>query len=230
MMTMNGGQLRSMTRHMAVALVSGCLMSAAIAADDISRAERLVFEGDHLRTLAAPTVLAYRVQRSGTMEPAFEDKAEIAITDAAGKRGAEVRCLTGARKIEMPALEEVSGNPIVLCFLERDIREMERMTGGKSGYFRKRIRMALSESAEVKEVEFDHQGRRIRGVDVSIAPYLDDPLRPRFERLANKRYLFRLSDSVPGHVVLVRAMVPDGQASGADAPASQLDERLELIR
>ena len=42
------------------------------------------------------------------------------------------------------------GNPVLLYFLERDIREMERLTGGKSGYFRKAIRLALARSASVE--------------------------------------------------------------------------------
>lgn len=214
---------------LAAILVASGGATAAFAGNDISKAEQLLFEDEHLRGIDASTSLAYRFQRTGTMEPPFEDKAEVVVNVVAGKRNIEVRCLSGGRKVDLPALEDVNSNPVLLCFLEREIREMERMTGGKSGYFRKRIRMALAESAQVRDVAFDHAGRRVRGVDVTITPYLDDPLRSRFERLATKRYVFRLSDEVPGKVVLVRGMVPGGEVSDAAlAPASELDERMEV--
>ena len=40
-----------------------------------------------------------------------------------------------------------------------------------------------------------------------MAPYVDDPLRGRFEALAGKRYVFTLSGQVPGGVVGIRSQV-----------------------
>jgi hypothetical protein len=52
-----------------------------------------------------------------------------------------------------------------------------------------------------------------------VAPYVDDPLRPRFEALAEKRYVFTLSDQVPGGVVGIRS-----QVDGTGAPPLLVEE------
>jgi hypothetical protein len=102
----------------------------------------------------------------------------------------------------------------VLYFLERDIREMSRLTKGKANYFRKRIRMAIAESAQIKEVSLPYRGKNVAAREISVAPYLDDPLRTRFEKLANKQYVFTLSDAVPGGVYAVRTRI-DGESPAA---------------
>jgi hypothetical protein len=102
---------------------------------------------------------------------------------------------------------------------------MARLTGGKPNYFRKRIRLALADSAQIKPVEIKYAGQTVAAQQVTISPYLDDPEKSRFERFAGKRYVFTFSDKVPGSVYQLRATVP-----GADASAKQavLDETLTL--
>ena len=64
-----------------------------------------------------------------------------------------------------------------------------------------------------------YRGKAVAGREFSITPYVDDPNRPRFEQLANKRYVFTLSDAVPGGVYGIRAVVVD---PGKDAAAPPL--------
>ena len=103
----------------------------------------------------------------------------------------------------LPEVEEAEGNPVILYFLERDIREMQRLTKGQPNYFRKRIRMAIYQGAPIREVSLPYRGKTVAAREISIAPYLDDPTRARFEKLANKQYVFMLSDAVPGGVYAI---------------------------
>ena len=195
---------------------------------DYSPAERALFMTDQFAKLRPPTTLRYRYQRSGTLSPAFVDQVSIALKPQASSGrccDASGEFLSGERRVELPPVEGASGNPVTLFFLERDVREMQRLTTGKSAYFRKRIRMAIYQGAQQRAVTLNYRGKNIAGQEYAITPYVDDPNRARFEQLANKRYVFLLSDAVPGGVYGIRVRAVDPAAKTADAPPL-LDEEL----
>ena len=181
----------------------------AAAAGEISAAEQALFVNNHLNALKPSTTLHYRFRKSGSLEPGFDDKAAIALlAQPDGKCcAAAAEFLSGPRRIALPEIEAAQGNPVILYFLERDIREMERLTKGKANYFRKRIRIAVAEAATIRDVTLPFEGRSVSAKEIAITPYADDPLRARFEQLINKRYVFTLSDAVPGGVLSIRTQI-----------------------
>jgi hypothetical protein len=184
------------------------------AAEDVSPAEKALFVTNHLATLKPPTTLRYSFRKSGSLEAGFEDKVSISLR--AQPDGscctAATEFLDGPRRLVLPEVESAQGNPVILFFLERDIREMQRLTKGQSNYFRKRIRMAVYQGATMGDASISYRGRSVPAKQIMVAPYVDDPLRARFEALAEKRYVFTLSDQVPGGVVSIRSQV-DGTAA-----------------
>jgi hypothetical protein len=184
------------------------------AAEDVSPAEKALFVTNHLATLKPPTTLRYSFRKSGSLEAGFEDKVSISLR--AQPDGscctAATEFLDGPRRLVLPEVESAQGNPVILFFLERDIREMQRLTKGQSNYFRKRIRMAVYQGATMGDASISYRGRSVPAKQITVAPYVDDPLRARFEALAEKRYVFTLSDQVPGGVVSIRSQV-DGTAA-----------------
>lgn len=175
----------------------------------ITEAENTLFLTDHFGTASGAQKLRYTFNRSGTLDPAFEDTIEVVVSGSAGQRTFETRCMTGSKNLELPAVEGATGNPALLCFLERDIREMERITGGKKWFFQKRIRVALAEGPEVKPIKVQFAGREIPAKEIRITPYANDSLRHKFDKYADKFYVFRLSDQVPGGILEVDAVIPD---------------------
>jgi hypothetical protein len=190
--------------------------SHAWAAADFSTAEQALFVTNHLNALKPSTTLHYRFRKSGSLEPGFEDTAAIALSAQPDGKccAAAAEFLSGPRRLALPEIESAQGNPVILYFLERDIREMERLTKGKANYFRKRIRMAVADAATIRNVTLPFDGRSIAAKEISFTPYADDPLRARFEHLVNKRYVFTLSDAVPGGVLSIRTQV-DAPAAGS---------------
>jgi len=83
-------------------------------------------------------------------------------------------------------VEGAQGNPVILYFLEHDIREMKRLTQGSQNYFRKRIRMSIFQGATLKPGVPALSGARGAGQEIAITPYVDDPNRFRYEKLAGK--------------------------------------------
>nr|WP_314547477.1 hypothetical protein [uncultured Massilia sp.] len=190
----------------------------------VSPAETLLFETDHLAHVALPAVLVYTFRKTSNVEPGFSDEVRLDLAagkgagesdtgakDAKGKRKmrATLHFLSGAHAHEVPALEEAHGNPVLLGFLERDIAEMSRLTGGSAAYFRKRIRMALAEHARVEVQSITWQGKSLPARMVRIQPYLDDPMHARFERYVHKTYTFVFSERVPGELFQLRSSLGD---------------------
>lgn len=212
-------------RRRLLALAPAALLAgaggAARAADpaSFSEAERLLFTVDHFKSLGGGAKLDYDYARRGSLEDEFKDKVQIAVgaKGADGGRPVHVDFLTGKQKMELPDLQSAEGNPLILFFLEREVREMNRVTGGSQNYYRKRIRITLANAAEVKPVSVTVAGKPVQAQEIRIAPYRDDPARSRYEKFADKTFVFTLSDQVPGGVVEMRSqLLPDG--GSADAP------------
>ncbi len=211
---------RPRARRLLPALALLLALTGAAAADDVpdySPAERALFMTDHLRNVSPPATLRYRFHKAGTLEPGFDDAVTIVLSAQAdgGCCNARGEFLSGTRRIELPEVEGARGNPAILYFLEHDVREMQRLTKGQSSHFRKRIRMAIYNAAQARETGFEFEGRTVRGREISIAPYLDDPNRGRFAQHAGKEYVFMLSDDVPGGVFGIRTR--SAPAAGGEA-------------
>lgn len=207
-----------MTSYWRAGAAAAILMLAthAAAAQDMSAAETLLFQTNHLKNVHAPATLRYTFHKEGSVEQGFDDQVQLVLSNS--KPAATLQFLTGPRQYTAPAVDDPEGNPVLLGFLEHDIAEMQRLTGGSSAYFRKRIRLALAESAQVRPRHFTYAGRGVNGSEIVIEPYANDPMRARFEQYVGKRYTFVVSDTVPGGVYQVRA-----------AAAALVDETLTLV-
>jgi hypothetical protein len=201
------------------------LPDVVLAANDFSAAEQALFVDNHLAKMQAPATLHYAYRKTGTLEAAFEDKVDVSLTAQPDGKccAASVRFFTGTRAMHPPDVEAAQGNPAILYFLERDIREMERLTKGKANYFRKRIRMAIFQGASIQNLSLLYRGRPVAVQEISITPFLDDPNRSRYEKLANKQYQFLLASAVPGGLYSIRTRI---SGDSADAPALLAEELL----
>ena len=202
------------------------LPTAATAQDgarDFSPAEKLLFMTRQLGNLKPPTTLNYSFRKTGTMEAGFDDRVVLALKAAADGRCCAVHTdfLTAAQRMVLPDVPAADSNPVILHFLEREVREMQRLTKGSQLHFRKRIRMAVFNAATVRDLSLRYLGRAVPAKEIRITPYLEDPNRPRYEKLAVKEYRFLLSDAVPGGLFGIRAQI---NAADASAPALLIEE------
>ena len=192
----------------------------------VSEAEQRLFLDPHLSNAQGATTLRYRYAKTGTLEETYEDQVRVTLTpssSAVAGRHAHVDYLSGARALTLPDLEAALGNPVILFFLERDVREMQRLTGGQAAYFRKRVRLALADAAQVRPISLDLAGGSVEGVEILVRPYEQDTMRARFPRFADKTYRFILSPQVPGMVVELQSAIA---APGGSGSAPLMQERL----
>ena len=153
------------------------LAGAAHSAEDFSPAERALFMTNQLAGLRPPMTLRYTYNKSGSLEEGFNDAVNIHLR--AQSSGdcctANADFLTGARRLSLPEIEAGVGNPVLLYFLERDIREMSRLTKGQMNYFRKRIRMAVFQGAQISDVNLPYRGKTVAARQITITPYTGRP-------------------------------------------------------
>jgi len=224
-----------MRPHLLLIILAALLLCAgsAHAADpnDFSVAEKRLFIDDHLQGLPGTTTLEYAFSKRGSLEGSVDDKARVIVGPirSGGGRATKVDFLSGERKLELPDVGAATGNPVILYFLEREVREMHRLTGGSVSYYRKRIRMALAEGGQVRQVTVDVGSRRLAATQIHIAPYRDDPARSRYEKFAEKTYTFTLSDDVPGKVVELHSELRGPPDNPGNRPEPVIAETLRFV-
>ena len=196
----------------------------ALAANDFSAAEQALFLDNHIATLRPPATLRYVYRKTGSLEEAFDDKVDVLLTAQPDGSccAASAKFFTGTRQLRQPEVEGVQGNPAIFYFLEREIREMERLTKGKANYFRKRIRMAVYQGASIRDITLPYAGQQVAVREISISPYLDDPNRSRYEKLANKTYVFLLAKAVPGGLYGIRSRIDADSAATIPLMAEEM--------
>lgn len=191
--------------------------SPAQAGDEISPAEHRVFLDEHLANIVAATDVRYTYTQKAGPKDSFTDQVTLKVGEGnAAQREVDVEFLSGPRRLSLASIEGGTGNPVILYFLEHDIRDLHDRLGGQAAFFRKRIRLALADNAVVKPVSLRYAGKQVEGTEVTIKPYVDDPLKNRLRNFVSKTYVFTLSSAVPGGVFELRTHVDAGAAADGE--------------
>jgi hypothetical protein len=198
---------------------------APVHADEPSAAEQLLFNAPHLQGLQVPGHLLYRYDETDAGQTTREDDVRMDLQPDSTGACCKVQgqFLSGAAAMALPDVEGARSNPVLLYFLEYEVRRLARTTGGNAAHFRRRLREAFVH-AQVQPAPTLWQGRTVLAKAVQIAPFEDDPFRNRFEDQAQTRYQFLLSDEVPGGFLQLSSTLP---AKGAGEPPRHV-ERVRL--
>ena len=190
-----------------------------------------MFEDEHLRNIDRLETLKYQFVKTGSLEDGFKDRIILKITKLQddGSRAAEVDFLSGERHIKVEPRNNAYLNPVLLLYLQGDTLEMKRLTDGGFRYFQDRMKFAFANTAEIKNVSFTFNGKEIKGRSITITPYVNDPHRKDFEDYADKKYIFTLSDEIPGKLYSIEAIIPDMSKKEKAMEAPLSDERITLV-
>ncbi len=200
------------------------------AEESFSEANTLLFLSDHLHNVAPPATLHYDFRKTGSEQDDFTDSIDIQVTQpqAGGGRSVEMRYFSGDRERYVSPIDNARGNPVIMLFLQRDVREMQRQTQRGWRYFQKLIKFALKDVAAVRTVSIPYAGKTVQGQQIRITPYTGLPEGSRADGYQDKTYLFTLSAGVPGTVYELRTTLGGGAeerliyAGDRAAPGQQL--------
>lgn len=182
----------------------------------LNQAQKLVFFKDHLNGVSKGSRIDYGFKSATKDADSFTDKIEIKVTNvvAEDKRDLEFNFLTGPHHIDFSPAKGYRGNPVIIHFLERDISQMVKNTGGRNGFFRNRIRDSFKNPIAVRDIDFQLDGKQMSGTEIVVTPFVDDPDKDKFNLYVNKRYEFIFSDQVPGGVYRIHTQVPGDNDDG----------------
>ncbi|HEY2020031.1 hypothetical protein [Paraburkholderia sp.] len=203
-----GAALLSMLICMSFALSLAPAVARAAGAqpsDEITPAERLIFLTDHLHGVAAQTELDYALINSEQPSHSADVVKVLVVSPDNTKGDAQVSDHSGSVNLPIGGLQ---CNPAIIYFLERDIAEMQGLTGGQRRYFQQRLRLALAAGPQIESVPGEVGGKPVHTRRIVVQPYLNDPNGERFAQYTGKRYTFLLADDVPGQLVQIRTDLP----------------------
>jgi hypothetical protein len=182
----------------------------------LSPAQIALFESNHLSAISHPVTLDYVFRHDIDGPEGFTDRVEIEVKDVRpdGGKDITVEFLTGDRHKYFPPVADFQGNPLLMYFLEFDVTNLGRETGGASLFFRNRIREAFVDGAEMHPIKITVDGREADATEIAIHPYAK-LTRPEVARFVDKAYYFVLSDAVPGTLYQIRGEVPKHEGAAA---------------
>lgn len=190
----------------------------------------ILFERKHLTNVEAGTDLLYRFQRTVTQpelmgQPFADDiKIEIKKVATSGTRDVVVRVFSGERARDAQPIEDLTGNPILVVFLDRAIASYMSIAGGKVAYLKDKFRTALRERATVTPVQVKFGDKTVEAYQVSITPYSGDLNASKMRGYENSKFSFVVSEAVPGQFV---ELVATYENTAKDAP--RLEERTAMV-
>ena len=168
-----------------------------------------LFDSPHMRNIKKTGNLNYLfVSNHG--DKSIKDTARIEVTNIRESHRTDQKYFFFTDKNNKPfsSRSNMLGNGIFMLFLEWDIHDLERSTEGSWRHFQRRIRWAMAENPEKKEIKIDYQGEKIKGFQYTIQPYANDKKSVRYGGYANKFYIFKFSDEIPGTIYQIRTITP----------------------
>jgi hypothetical protein len=188
----------------------------------LSPAQTALFETPHLSNISHPETLDYRYEQTGPA--AFSDQVAVHIDQIHpdGTKYVSFEFLTGARHAFFPAVDDFSGNPLLMVFLEHDVDAMKDQIGIAAAYFRNRIRTAFVDRARMSDTSVQLDGKSVPARRITLKPFADDHRFDHLPTVQGKTYDFVLSDQVPGQLAELAAETPADPAAGAPAWADRL--------
>ncbi|MDZ7736054.1 MAG: hypothetical protein U5P41_08075 [Gammaproteobacteria bacterium] len=193
-------------------------------ARELSAAEKDILLPGHMDNIDEPVRIRYDFRRSGSFEDGFEDRV---IHGCAGDTlmtaplPSDLDFFSGPHEvtfIQKHNEENVMINSTIFIYLQGDVYEMTRLANRKpqlNFYFNKRIRHALVDDYEMETVEVPYDGGQVKATKYTITPYAEDPNRVNYDKFADKRYEFVMSDEIPGKLYQIHTVIPDNVNKGA---------------
>jgi len=198
-----------------------CVNALAQSSMELNEAQTLIYNTNHLEGLEKGTELHYQYTKSSNVDDGFTDTVTLSVAQEHEDHRKDLNLvfLSGDREIVFDPFSRFRTNPIIMAVLERDVREMSRITGGGMLYFRNRVREEMARDPDIKTVEIEHNGEKIGTTRIQFKPFVNDPMADRFKDFQQKTYSIFLTEEVPGSVVQVNVLTPS--AAGGEPLISE---------
>ena len=179
--------------------------SAGQTADTPPSITAALFDKEHIGELPAGTELTYKFERDGSepklLGPNYKDDVKITVDEVTddGKRTVSVRVFTGHRGREARTITGLSGNPILVFYLDRAVVNFATLAGGNRAYHKNRFRIAMRTKGGLFPTTFQYKGKTVKCYRLAIRPYSGDKNLHKMKGYENAHFEVLMSDEVPGY-------------------------------
>jgi hypothetical protein len=188
----------------------------------LSPAQIALFETPHLKTIDHPETLQYRFDRVGIQPLVDTVTMHIEKIHPDGSKYVSFDFLTGENHQFFPAVDNFSGNPLLMMFLEHDVTEMKQQFGVAAAYFRDQIRAGFIDRATIADTSFDLDGKNLSGRLITLKPFAENGRFDKLPAVKGKTYSFTLSDTVPGQIEAIKVEMPEDPESHSPAVSDSI--------
>ncbi len=188
----------------------------------LSAAQTALFDTPHLGNVAAAETLRYRFERTGGDPLTDTVDEQILEIHPNGRKLVGFNFLSGDHHEFYPAVDDFAGNPILMIYLEHDVRKMKDQIGIAAAYFRDRFRDALVDRAVVTPTTFVLDGKSHPAKRITVQPFSTEQRLEHVPSLRDKTYEFVVCDDAPGQLVELGASMPADPSTGAPAWSERL--------
>ena len=200
---------RSLSNACRISLAAAALafaLPAAVAAEAPPSIISAMFEKPHLESFAAGDTVTYNFKREAS-EPKllganFTDKVVLRIKkkNEDGSSDVGVQVFTGERDRGERQLAGLTGNPVLVLMLDRDVANFSTLAGGNRAYHKNRFRVAMRTEGGLVPETFEYKGKKVEGYRLAIRPFTGD--RKNIDKMKgyeNAQFEFLMSEEVPGY-------------------------------
>lgn len=180
--------------------------SLSQAADTPPTIAAALFDTPHIAELPAGTKLTYNFQRDASepklLGPNFKDDIGVNVDEVTddGKRTVSIRVFSGDRGRDVRTITGLTGNPVLVFYLDRAVANFGLLAGGSTAYHKNRFRMAMGTKEGLVPAKFQYNGKTVDGYRLAIRPFTGDNRNvSKMKGYENAHFEFLMSDAVPGY-------------------------------
>lgn len=203
--------------------------SMAAAAAPAPAATAVLFDAAHLKNMKAGEEAIYNFERNGSDQKLlgenFKDTIRVKVDEVAddATRTVSVDVFTADRARPTQHIAGMTGNPLLVVFLDRAISNFASLAGGSRPYLKNRFKQQLATASTVEPVVIDYKGQKIEGYRVKVSPFVGDPSALKMQGYDGSSFEIVVSEKLPGHFAETRAVY-----SAPTDGSLKLDERTVL--
>ncbi|MCB1521140.1 MAG: hypothetical protein KDJ37_11285 [Hyphomicrobiaceae bacterium] len=202
---------------------------ATLAAVTPPAATAILFDAKHLLNVGKGEALRYRFQRTVSNpkllgEP-FSDDISVDVLNTAPDetREVSVQVFSGERARREQHINGMTGNPVLVVFLDRAVNNFSQLAGGNRPYLKQKMKMALDSGAKIDPVVVSYKGASHDGYRIRVSPYVGDANALKMMGYDGASFEIVVSEKVPGHFVQFSSVY---ESPVKDNP--RLEERIVL--
>lgn len=181
--------------------------AATVAAPAEPAATALMFDAAHLAKTKAGDRLTYNFKREVSdpklVGEAFEDKISVSVDkeEDGGTREVGVNVFTGERGRPEQKISGMTGNPVLVVFLDRSVNNIASLAGGSRPFLKQLVKQSFANGAKVEPVEVVFQGKPVKGHRIRVTPFAGHKDSLKMMGYDGSTLEVVVSETVPGHFV-----------------------------